>query len=683
MKDKSKWYRRTPATLVGLGAALLAGSILQVHAQFPINDSYVNNFDVGANTEPFAGSGSVASWLYWYNTPGNNIPMTNDVTMPDPYGGTGAGSLLVWSPFSAENGYGSTNHTQNLFFGTFGNQWGYDFSVQANLINFDYVSFDIYVGTNQVSQPDGSGGWGTLGVGIITTGYSYQEFANGRVEIPGTASNNWVHMQVPIDHTLSGITTAPGIAFNYNSYGGYPTNDFKFWIGNLVVHYNGAPPPPPTVALQKIVPGLTQFADKTPSYNRQDIRTDQSGSADLTWYGRTKPVTYSWKIAAFPSGTYSNYLSGFTLTPDPVASQNYSDPDWSATNCLWIAIQNNADGTATAGIAWKTNQPAANGQLFGEHQLVPYNNITNGLTVPTAVGTWTATFTSDTDLKLTAPNGASTNVVLDSDFAAMFNGYVGAYLYSSPTRDGNIGQSATYSAYDITGVGTPVHEDLTSGALSSPFLVLNSQNYFYTGNYTNNPPNQVFATADDVYWFGWTLPAAGYTPISTPTLNPTAWADIIGTPFQNGSMDYIKVSKSQLPGVSSGFYGMIQRTFTQLQVLLPGQTNAPGTALGYVGTPIPISLNSQGLNTTTITVNACDDSWHIISGITDQIHITTTDSGAYMPSGDLNMVNGTATFSGDNGILFQSQGAWTVSAQDMSSLTVTNIATSAEVTVGP
>jgi hypothetical protein len=148
-------------------------------------------------------------------------------------------------------------------------------------------------------------------------------------------------------------------------------------------------------------------------------------------------------------------------------------------------------------------------------------------------------------------------------------------------------------------------------------------------------------------------------------------------------MDYIKVSKSQLPGVSSGFYGMIQRTFTQLQVLLPGQTNAPGTALGYVGTPIPISLNSQGLNTTTITVNACDDSWHIISGITDQIHITTTDSGAYMPSGDLNMVNGTATFSGDNGILFQSQGAWTVSAQDMSSLTVTNIATSAEVTVGP
>ena len=31
-----------------------------------------------------------------------------------------------------------------------------------------------------------------------------------------------------------------GIAFDYNNYNGYPTNDFVFWIGHLTMHYNPA-----------------------------------------------------------------------------------------------------------------------------------------------------------------------------------------------------------------------------------------------------------------------------------------------------------------------------------------------------------------------------------------------------------------------------------------------------------
>lgn len=675
-----------PSAFTGLGMAalMLISSATRSQAQFPINASYQNNFAVGTNTLPFAGSGSVASWIYWYNTPGGNTPMTNDVNTPDPAGGAGAGSLEVDSPFSLQNGFGDTNTTQNLFFGTFGNGGGYDFSVEANLLNFDYVSFDIYVGTNQIIATDSSGGWGTLGVGIITAGYTYEQFGGGSVEIPGSASNGWVNIQVPIDHTLAGITTVPGIAFDYNSYNGYPTNDLHFWIGNLVVHYSGAPPPPPSGTLTKAVPGLTQFADKLPNYNRQDLRTDQSGTADLTWVGHPG-ASYSWTIASFPSATYSNFLSGFSLTPDAVASQDYSDPDWSASNDLWIAIQNNADGTVTAGIAWKTNQPAGNSQLFSPtngQQLVPYNVESNGLTVPSAIGTWTVTFPNDNTLILTAPNGASTNVTLDPSFVALCGGYVGAYLYSSPTVNANIGQYCTYSKYTITGVGTPVNEDLTSGALSSPFLELISQNYYYTGDYTTNPPDQVFVTPADAYWFAWTLPDANFSPVQSSSLNQSmgTWSAISGTYFQNAGTHTLLLTKAQLPSTSQGYFGLIQRAATQIQVLLPGETNAPNTTLGYTGTPTPISISAQGLTNTTITVNACDANWNIVS-VTDQIKITgSSDSAAYLPTSDVNMVGGTAIFSDPNGILFQTTGEQTVTAAD---LTETNFppATSAAVQV--
>ena len=598
-----------------LAVLALVATTSQTKAQFPLG-SYTNNFATGGNTAPFANSGSVASWIYWYDHPGGNIQITNDVTTPDTLGGAGAGSLEVFNNFAPADG----PHDQNIFFGTFGNIKGYDFSVTANLLNFDTISFDVYVNTtNQVSSPalpDANGNWGTLNVGVINTSYGYEGFSAGAVTIPGLASNGWVHLSVPIDHTIANVSNIPGIAFGYNNYNGYPQNFFTFWIGNIVMHYTGLPPPPPTVSLNKIAAtGLAQFADAKPSYNRQDVRTDQSGTANLTWYGQPKPVTYSWTIASFPSGTHSNFLSGFTITPDAVASQNYSDPDWSASNCVWIAMQNNADGTATIGAAWKTNEPGSippsgNAQMFNpaQGQLIPYNNETNGFTVPSAVGTWKLTFTSDTDFTLTAPNGAVTNATLPAYVAAMYNGYVGAYLYSTPQQDSNIGQYCTYSAYNITGVGTPVHEDFSSGALSSPFLVLNSQNYFYTGNYTNGPPNQVFLTADDAYWFTWTLPAAGYSPVSSPILGTPTWSDLAGSIFQNGASDWVAVTKANLPGSGQGYFAMIQRKFTQLQILLPGMTNAPGTALGYVGTPTAQSLSGSG---TDITVNAVDSTWHI------------------------------------------------------------------------
>ena len=57
----------------------------------------------------------MASWISWYDTPGGNTQLTNDVTTPDTGAGAAAGSLMVDYPF--------TNGNQNLFFGTFTTGW--------------------------------------------------------------------------------------------------------------------------------------------------------------------------------------------------------------------------------------------------------------------------------------------------------------------------------------------------------------------------------------------------------------------------------------------------------------------------------------------------------------------------------------------------------------------------------
>jgi hypothetical protein len=666
-----KSIRIKQATLTALTVLSLAGASSRVHAQTFLTDSYTNTFGTGGNTSPFSGSGSVASWLYWYSNPGGNKGVTNDVTM-DAGNDPSSGSLLIVSPF--------TTGDQNLFFGTFGNQYQYDWSTRANLLLFTNVTFDIRFASN--TPPNANGNFGTIGVGFITAAtYSYVEFA--RPTIPGAASNGWVHMSVPIDHTKDGETDTPAIVFDFNSYSGYPQFATTQWIDNVAIHITpGPPPPPPTGSLDPVVPGLTQFADKTPSYNRQDIRSDTNGTADLTWYGRTKPVKYSFTIADWPKPGHGGFQVAMPITPDPASSQVYSDPDWSATNVIWFNINAQNDGSVFAGLSYKTNQPSQNSQMFGTNtgNLIPGNN-TNGLHAPSAIGKWTLTFTSDTDFTITAPNGAVTNASLPANVAALYNGYVGVFLYSSPASDANVGQRMTFSSYQITGVNTPVNEDFTSGALSSPFLLLNSQDWYYTGNYTPTPPNQIFGTSADAYWFHWSLPDAGFTPTSRSSVAPSNyWFNITNNVFTSGGQHWTKVPKANLPGANQGYFGLVKRSFTQLQVLLPGESPAPNTPSGKTGTPNPITLSV--FNGIDVTVRAVDSAWNPVTS-TDTVHLTTTDPTAVLPS-DIPMVNGVAGFvyTSNNYLQFNSNGVWTVTASDVTDATKTSN-TSSPVTVNP
>src|SRR5207247_6219923 len=68
-------------------------------------------------------------------------------------------------------------------------------------------------------------------------------------------------------------------------------------------------------------------------------------------------------------------------------------------------------------------------------------------------------------------------------------------------------------------------------------------------------------------------------------------------------------------------------TFAKLQLLVPGETAAPGATSGKTGT----ASNEQGGTVFTVTVNAVDANWNLINTVTDTVGITSSDGSASLP----------------------------------------------------
>src|SRR5207302_491391 len=64
--------------------------------------------------------------------------------------------------------------------------------------------------------------------------------------------------------------------------------------------------------------------------------------------------------------------------------------------------------------------------------------------------------------------------------------------------------------------------------------------------------------------------------------------------------------------------------FAKLQILMRGETTAPGTASGKTGTPTAQTAGSAF----TVTVNAVDANWNVVSSVTDTAGITSSDTNA-------------------------------------------------------
>src|SRR5262249_45476465 len=119
----------------------------------------------------------------------------------------------------------------------------------------------------------------------------------------------------------------------------------------------------------------------------------------------------------------------------------------------------------------------------------------------------------------------------------------------------------------------------------------------------------------------------------------------------------LSFSSAGLTNVTSANIVVSPAAFTQLQLLVPGETAAPGTANGKTGTP-SAQIVGTGFG---VTVNAVDSYWNLVGTVTDTVTLSSTDSSATLPAA-VALAAGTKNLT----VYFNASGNFTLTASDLS-----------------
>src|SRR5690606_8136260 len=160
--------------------------------------------------------------------------------------------------------------------------------------------------------------------------------------------------------------------------------------------------------------------------------------------------------------------------------------------------------------------------------------------------------------------------------------------------------------------------------------------------------------------------AAGDNPITQITLAPGADISAV-TPSQ--TIFYLNTAAASPQTITASFssgnnlgtgtniINVTTGAATMLQVLMPGETAAPGTSTVKTGTP---AAQIAG-NNIMVTINAVDENWNLVSTATPTVKITASDDNAELPDNTA-LTAGTRTFL----VTFKTAGNHTVTATDQS-----------------
>ncbi len=567
-------------------------------------------------------------------------------------GGPAGGSLYLTVPFANSSGW------QELQL---------HFSGDQNLANYINVEFDIkvdvansHVGPNGYGAiypviqnwSGGSPGWGQLSPQFVTN--------NG---------TGWQHMSFQLIGVAGSMNR---LVLDLNTGGGPVTNTCAYWIDNIAL--TTAALPPPTLASPVAAPaetGLTLLPATTGQYQRVMVYPNPTLGTSWGWYGVGGPVSYSFTITNFPN--VNNYGAQMFLIPNATMQYTATDTsvDWNCTNDLVLSISANGDNPPTGwGVTFaaKTNSPGALGQ--GNPNLTITNFAYN--TLP--VGTWTVTFNNNTDFTITAPDNSVVSASLPADVADIVSGNAAgntamtAYFGIQPNNPAGLGKAAVFSNIKITGTTSPnINDNFNTGSLDTN-----------TWSKLSDQPLDIFVNDGDlIYYVTWNTPNdQGYSTLLSAATVSGPWVDLVSSAdwmLVNGNKA-AKISKSALQSLTgqsgTAFFRLIKRQFSQLQVLLPGETSAPNTPTGKTGTPTPITTG----DIINVTINSVDDNFNIVNA-SDMIHLVGSDPSV-VADGDYALSGGTVSIL----VQFQSAGAFTVTASDLTDPTKTS-GTSSSITV--
>jgi len=375
--------------------------------------------------------------------------------------------------------------------------------------------------------------------------------------------------------------------------------------------------------------------------------------------GAPGPVSYSFTISSYPVAPTDQVGTYIFLIPSPGTE---SGPDYNEPNVIFLDLESTSNG-ASCLFRYKTNEPSGNTMIYGSGTLATLNS-------PTAIGTWSLTFNGNTNVTMSGPGGVSTNFSIPdgtTNTSSLFASNVVLYYGGQANNTAACNDRFVTSDFNVTGLGTTNFDDnfvADAGVLNTNIWKINA---------TSAQCVQMVKSGNP-YFVTWTLPASGFTLQSSSTLasNRTSKPTTTNPPFLANGKETQLINTNDLPGGSAAFFSMVERNFSQLLVLLPGETSAPGTPTGKSGTPTP--QNTQDL--VSVTVTAVDSQFFPVGGSSDTIKLTSSDGAAILPN-PLSMTNGTVTFST---FLFQTDGTQTISATDTVSTNIPT-ATSSSVVV--
>ena len=259
----------------------------------------------------------------------------------------------------------------------------------------------------------------------------------------------------------------------------------------------------------------------------------------------------------------------------------------------------------------------------------------------------------------------TTNIFLPQTAVSNFSNPLTVYFGCMPNTPENVGQMAVLDQVKIQGAagGADLTDDFV-GPLDAGTWEMAAEH-----------PDGVLVLNDDAaLWLNWTLPDSGFALQAASGIDAGDWAAYAGEtpPLPTGTTKSVLISKSGAPGETAGYWRLKQREFSKLQILLPGETAAPGTATGKTGTPDPQPLYGNF----NITINAVSDDWALVRNVSDTVTFSSTDS--QLLAEDITLVNGSATAAINMGTV----GTHTITASDLTNPAIAS-GTSSEFTVTP
>ena len=624
MKTKTKLSNWIPS---GILALILAGSASTAMAQLD-----VGTFDTDISQQNGGTGGSVPPTTAWDSTgdPGGSEYIT--VAWPD---------AIAW------------HDSQVAFNGS------------INTALYDKLECDIMVDTANSTLTD-SGDYG--GLQLIMQNWSGGQ---GWTVLGGfTVANTpgWQHFEASLA-SYAGSCDQIVVAFNVNQYGTAPhAGPCAYRLDNVRLTSSVVYPPPtlhhPAPAPQQ--KGLTLMPATTGQYQRVMVypNTTTYGTS-LGWYNSANfPVTYSIMITNFPN--LNNYTAQAFFMPNASMPYGQADSaiDWNITNSLIFTVSANSSNPPTGWgvtMACKTNLPGAN----------PNVTITNFSYGVLPVGEWKITFNNNTDFTITAPDLTQVDGSLTPDQADLVSGNIFGNTAMTPyfgiqnNALNSIGVPAVFGNIQMSNVQTNGQNGIIYDDFTADAGVFNTNAWVKLSDNAND----ISVNNGLACYVAWTIPGdTGYGPLQAASSPLGPWVDFSAAPswvLVNGAERTATIATpdlvSMLGETDHTYFRLIKRAFTQLQVILPGETAAPGTPTGKTGTPDVNNYGATG-GIQDLVVNAVDANWYPVGNVSDGVTLSSDDTSALLPAAPVAMVNGVATFT--SVFAFSTTGTFTITATD-------------------